>query len=315
MSKNKNLTLIEVFCVYDNLYIAIGYICNHRCTCCPCNADHNVSKYLSLSEIETFIKNRKYNRFTISGGEPTMNPQFCDIAEYLSKMGALVILSNSDKFSDYDFVSEFLDRVRKDSITVITTLHSYQHIKHELANQSVGSFNRTLRGLKNLYDNSIKVCIKHCITPNNYQDLSLFVKFIYETFPTKVSLQFSGIDYTGMKESDKKYAKKINRFDSSVTDALDKIIKYEKKGVQRQVYCLNIPLCHVDPYYWVYFYVKRTRIYDGYLTSGYSSDDYRSSDLGLFSTKCTQCKVKNYCMGSYKSAFDLYGDDFVTPVN
>ena len=299
----------------NNLYIAINYNCNHKCTCCPCSLEYtSKSEYLSLDEIKTFIKNRSYSQFTVSGGEPTMNPNFFEIVEYLSKLGNLIILSNADRFSEVSFFSKFLTSIDKDRVTVITTLHSYQQIKHEATNKSVGSFNRTLIGLKNLYDNNVLVCVKHCITPNNYQDLPLFVRFIYEQFPLEVSLQFSGIDYTGMQENDKISAKNMKFFDNAVMNALDEVIKYEKKGVRRRVYCLSIPLCHVDPYYWKYFYIKKNQMYDGYLTNKYHSYNYTSSDLGLFSKKCLKCNVKNYCFGSYKSAFDLYGDDFVNPI-
>lgn len=298
-----------------SIYIAISYTCNHLCTCCPCDDKNKRNQSLSLKSIKSFVDDAGYNFYVVSGGEPTLHSEFCEIIAYLSRMGDVVILSNGDKFHDTKFSQLFLSKINRGNVSITTTLHSHDKTKHELRNRCEGSFFRTLKGLDNLYKGGIHICIKHCITPDNYLDLEDFVEFVNCNFPDDVSLQFSGIDYAGVYKRNKVMVKNLNQFNASLENALDKIITCSSKGHLRNVYCVNIPLCHIDPYYWSFFKIKNGKdVYDGYLSPAYAVNNNSSSDIGCFSEECLLCDVSEYCMGTYKSAFELYGQKFVNPI-
>lgn len=298
-----------------SIYIALGYQCNQHCTCCPCGKSKNLGRILSLEDVKNFVVNENYTHFIVSGGEPTLHPDFNNIISFLSNIGHVTILSNSEKFGNKPFASEFLKHIIISKVRLVTTLHSHTADLHEAANLKKGSFNKTVTGLKFLQDSGLKICIKHCITPNNYQNLAKFVDYIYKTFPVNADIQFSGIDYVGMSIEDKQKAVCLGIYEKYVESALDRILQYEKQKILRNVYCLNIPLCHVDPYYWKFFRISEQRIYDSYYSPNFKSVTEFDTDIGCFSKKCLNCDVKQYCMGTYKSAFLLYGDSFVNPVH
>lgn len=79
------------------------------------------------------------------------------------------------------------------------------------------------------------------------------------------------------------------------------------------MYCINMPLCSADPYYWEFFAQKP----DGYsaYASAVDKGDVKISKVGrevdTFGNACKECKAEPICPGTYRTAFDLFGDQIV----
>lgn len=164
-------------------YIAIGYMCNQKCSFCPCSKEEKKYPIPSLKElkqtIETMITESGMDSIVVSGGEPTIHPEFCEFIKFLcEKKLNVTVLSNSEKFSQTDFLNKFLIMADPRYVEIITTIHSQVAVDHERVNGSAGSFERSIQGLRCLQSNGFHVTVKHCITKENYKDLfKLYMSF------------------------------------------------------------------------------------------------------------------------------------------
>ena len=93
--------------------------------------------------------------------------------------------------------------------------------------------------------------------------------------------------------------------------------KYLEKGEPgRLVYCFNMPLCSADPFYWRFF-TPKSYGYEGYVSSNRDGKSQRAynvdSNVGLYTNACKKCKANQLCAGTYRTAFELFGDSIVKP--
>ena len=308
-----------------SLYIALGYACNHRCIFCPCSSTTPRNMKMSVQEvidsIATSITNKDVHSVLLSGGEPTIQQNFWDILEYLSKTDLSVgILSNADRLENRKIVDRILSLIPPQRLNITTSLHSHNSKKHDKVTQSVGSFNRSLNGVNNLIDAGVNTTIKHCITKLNYREMEDFTDFIYNSFIDWVNLLFCSIDYCGIAgENESVVAVRFTECGPYIERALDKVIQYKENGRLRNTIVTDTPLCAVDPYYWYFFsYHSKERIpaYNSPISGGNMSKllfDVES-DCGTFFNSCKTCIVEQICPGAWRTACELFGEDAVSPI-
>jgi MoaA/NifB/PqqE/SkfB family radical SAM enzyme len=257
------------------------------------------------------------NMLILSGGEPSTHPDFIKIMLLINSYSIEVdLLTNGDRFSDVNLVNDLSKAFNMKRLFITTTFHSFEEKKHEMANKSVGSFIRSINGLKNLHEAGASLTIKHCVTGINYKTLDRFIEFVYNNFPDDITIQISGIDYAQInKDADEVvYFKDMSHYLERMLDIY--IEREEKSKSKRKITCTSIPLCTVDPYYWGYF----SSICD---YSSYTAIDEKGKIIhndnipyleGTFSKHCEKCKVRSICPGTYLTAFELLGDDIVKPI-
>lgn len=296
-----------------NAYLVLGYACNHHCSCCPCGKDDISNGIRPIEDIKRDIEKISSMGIldvTVSGGEPTLHPNFIEIIDaILSKGIAVHILSNGDKFSDLDFSDRFIEVVSNRSVSVTTTFHSVHSDIHESQNGSVGSFKRTLSGLKYLDSHNISISIKQCLTSLNYRDFQKFVEFVFSEFSSNCELQIWSIDLCGIKQNDAyQIFTPFLQMKPYIESGLDWIEKHQINGDPRVINLNNIPLCMCDCYYWKYF-SSNDRV--GYLD--YNIEErYLNSNSGANSKHCKKCPLAKVCQGTYNTIFEIIGDDVVS---
>ena len=240
-------------------YIAISYICNQKCSFCPCSKEEKKYPEPLLKELKAsvneMIRDLKIDGIVVSGGEPTLHSHFTEFIEFLCEQDLkITILSTSERFSDNNFVKEFAVRIKTAQVEVISTIHSHLKEQHEFINGTVNSFERTMKGLQNLDSLGIHVTVKHCITQHNFKDLKKFYEFVNDSFSESIDMQMCSIDYCGLKlEEYDQYMLCFPELDQYFEEMFDGYIEDQKKGNMRHLYCINMPLCSVDPYYWQFF--------------------------------------------------------------
>ena len=306
-----------------NSYMAIWYLCNQHCTGCPCTLGIDRSKSMSIHDIrchvETLIASSREDEpihITMSGGEPTLHPDFFQIIDLMKEKGIyLTILSNSEKFGDQAFCNEFLKHCNILRTHIVTTIHSSSPDIHERQNGSPGSFDKSIRGLKYLYIRGIKITIKHCITGVNAEDTNNFIQMVDENFHPNVDIELWGLDYCGLtKEQAEKLFKPYSEMKSSIEQALDSCIAANARNGRRTLVC-NIPLCAVDPFYWHMFRLRTQNFaYARYFDPQHELVN-QDDDSGTFSKKCSHCAVHDICAGTYRSVFEYFGDDTISAVH
>lgn len=298
-------------------YITTSYICNQKCSFCPCTTAEKRTGEPKLSDLKEIarrlIEDNGIEHIVVSGGEPTLFSGFIDFMEYICKLKTkrVTVLSTSERFSDYTFLHEFATRVNLEKVDVISTIHSQNVSEHENINGLKGSFERTINGLLGLNRVGIKCTVKHCITKLNYKDLADFYCFVSSTFPEAVDVQFCSIDYCSIpKERLSDEMLSFPDLEPYFEEMFDIYLSHVENGSLRKLYCIYMPLCSADPYYWDYF-SKNAGEYDSYVSISKESKYTNSSNqsvIGTFATECEQCTVKTICPGTYKSAFDAYGN-------
>lgn len=298
----------------DSAYIALGYACNQRCTFCPCTEEDLMLSSIDIGRLKSIVDSLHENNvdlIVISGGEPTIHETFSELLKYIfDKKIRVNILSNSEQFGKSEFFDKVKGILKDQNVVVTTTIHSHLKDQHEKVNNTPGSFDRTIQGLKKLRTIGVNVIVKHCITALNRTDLKAFYEFIDDTFDENVSIQLCSIDYCGIGEQSLEeniivYPKLKPYFETMFKEYISRC----SQGKKRHVYCINIPLCACSSEYWQCFAGKPPAY------KGYSSPQIRDnvnynnqSDVGTFSDECKNCSVNDICAGTYRSAYELFGN-------
>ena len=297
--------------INKNAYMVMGYACNEKCRCCPLSFKKERVQVVPTDELfKEAFEMLKYGvtDVTLSGGEPTIHPEFIKIVSFfLEKNINVHILSNGERFSDKSFADELIKLAKSGELTVTTTFHSHIPEKHEFQNGTEGSFQRSLAGLRYLDESGVCISIKHCITSDNYHELPLFMEFALNNFSINAELQMWGIDLCGLDEvSSKRSFIDFRLIGSHLQKAIDVFENYGR--TQKQALTINnIPLCTCDCYYWQYFTGPEDDIYIDHQKNG----DALEANSGPISLHCHTCPFRYLCMGAYFSAFEIFGDDIV----
>lgn len=305
--------------VMKNAYIAICYTCNENCLYCPCSKNEKLDKMIVdiaelKSTVDILIKNGVTD-VTISGGEPTLHPFFIELVSYIQERAASVtVLTNGERFSDREFLDRFLELTNINQIKVITTIHSDIAEEHEKANQTSGSFDRTIEGLNNLERCGVRIIIKHCVTRQNYRELKRFYLFCDEAFSPGTDIQLCSIDYCGVPRL--QIEEEMLSF-VELRPYLEELFEYhdemKKSGSKRNLYGINFPLCSCDVAYWDYFPARKEKMYSAYKDPYKEVAENVPDHVGVHEIYCKNCKVNHICCGTYSSAFELFGGKIVRP--
>lgn len=304
-------------------YLAISYKCNERCSFCPCSKEEKGFPFIDFSNIKNaiinFVENKGIDMLVISGGEPTIHPAFFDIIAFATKECGLntVILSNGEKYYDDAFLDNLSKYADISKLTAITTIHSQNEEEHEAVNLSKGSFHRSIEGLKKLNAMGVDVIIKHCITVNNYKDLLQFYQFIHKTFDESVTIQLCSIDYCGMEEDElEKNMMAFPVMRPYLENMFDEYLADRERGSKRYMYAINMPFCACDPYYWDIL-TPHSSSYEEYGSPDDSGNVLEKEDIqnnvAAIGDGCKNCAAVSVCPGTYRTAFEYYGDQIIKP--
>ena len=116
------------------------------------NQIRRFESYLSGRK-EAYAKNSEDLRaLNLTGGEPTLNPDFLKLLAYFRKRargGELTLLTNGRSFADPVFASAAL-RTAKAPFAVAVSLHGSTPVSHDAVTGVPGSFAAALKGMRNI---------------------------------------------------------------------------------------------------------------------------------------------------------------------
>lgn len=303
-----------------SMYLALGYLCNHRCFFCPCGEKSELRAFAPkeqhINAIEVGIREQHIDQITLSGGEPTLHPNFHDILRFCVDHGLRVtVLSNGDSLGNMENAQKLFGDIDRHAVSVTTAIHSDLAEWHEKVTEVTGSYHRTIQGLLNLINMGFGVTVKQVLSRWNYQRLPDFVEFLYGTFGPGVCLTLCGMDLCGMdREHIDDVAVDYSTIQPKLEQALDTIISMRQRfNAFPQVTVADLPLCCVDPYYWGFF----TKVSRGQL-SLYSAPEGKSgsvgkhthveNDCGIYFDACKDCCVADSCPGVWYTAYQYFGE-------
>ena len=282
------------------IFLVTDYHCNNACISCAKRLDEK--GMLSLEQIMQkldSVQPTKDDYIEISGGEPTLRPDILDICRSINSRynTNVVILSNGRRFKDASFV----EQIRNTGVSrVMTTFYSPHQEIHDCITQREGSFLEAVAGLKNLEAAGVPISVKTIILKQNYTDLSDFVSFAYDTFPS-AWVSMHGLILRGhAKDNQKDIIIQYASIKPHIEKALDTAIKKNKN-----VGVFILPSCIIDPAYWAYLSINWKQITK---TMIYISPE--ETILGNLDTTqpeyCKDCLINHNCSWAWESAWKEY---------
>ncbi len=308
----------------NSAYFAIGYKCNHRCLFCPreySDFEEMLPYDLLINNVENVIEKSNVQHLIVSGGEPTMHPDFLKFMDFLMKKPVFIaLLTNGDNFSNTEFSDAFIRTVNPKKVQIVTAIHSIDSEKHDWVSGCKGSYERSIKGLLYLSKAGYSIGIKFIVSKQNYQESELFVKDILDKFAGRVNIQFCGIDCAGnANQYGEQAAINYQEARPYLEKAFDTFWEYQKKYPTCHLSVSEMPLCSVDPYYWKLFVLKERSRTNAYSAPNYKNNDEHltynaGNDCDTFFEKCHTCAVEKVCPGVWRTTGEILGEDAVKPI-
>ena len=271
------------------------------CTNMPGFAAHEPALYGLKGQIEklerylkglgqVYLKNSdKADFVSLTGGEPTIHPDFFRLLAYFRKRlpGVnITLLSNGRRFADKDFTRRFM-KMAAPPFTVAVPVHGSSVRMHDRVAGVRGSFRETIGGLENLLAGTVQVEIRLVLHRLNIKEFTSVLSFLRKQFPLLYKYRITVIHYEieGMSlQNHKSLALKLS--DSArVINAAAPLIK---RFPDFRLY--HFPLCLIR---------KELR---GRCWVTLPEEDR------VYTKKCARCKARTECVGLMLEYYKEFGD-------
>jgi len=295
---------------YEKYEIFLNFECNARCIFCSIGHMFNKDKRIKqrdevLREIKT-AKEHGVKTISFSGGEPTIRKDLIKFVEYAKEIGfkTIEIQSNGMMYCYDDYVKELVDAGAN---RFLVSIHGSNARVHDFLTRVNGSFEKTMKGVENLYKRKVDLRFSIVINKYNYKELEQWAKMLlkYEGF----SYHLNYITPIGFaKESYKKLAPRISEVVPEVKKAVGVILN---AGLGPWIH--NIYPCNMLGYEGMMSELmeKKTMISG----ADFKADIDKTKMEGREKPKtCKKCKFNLMCAGPYKKYFDVYGSKEFKPI-
>lgn len=302
------------------LYCAVGYLCNERCQFCPCSEGSSDMPSLTYEEICTSIsraiEERGVENILLSGGEPTIHPDFFRILAFIKSYNVNIsLLTNALKLADDNFAEQMFSIIDGEKLDVTVAFHSHLPERHDFLTQHKGSFERSMKGVANMLKYNVRLSIKNNIVNYTYKYLPEYVKWMTSCFNDNVTLLFCSIDINGTAATNKiNVAVEFRQSIPYLQEALDIVIAQRKMGRKRNVKVLTTPLCLMDPYYWGFVESATQTNIAAYRVPNSDLLWDVSSDSGPLFEACVNCELNQYCPGTWNSFRNNYDENILKSI-
>jgi His-Xaa-Ser system radical SAM maturase HxsC len=257
----------------------------------PIPKEFNDEKIMKLKHFfDRRIKKLNPDTLTITGGEPTLVKEFPEFLEYARKelpKTKIVVLSNARMFSYKKYV-ERIAELNLSNFEIDVNLIAPTPELHDSITQVKGSWEQTIQGIKNLADSGIKVNLRIVIHRLNYKTLPELASFISRELVNvkKIIFIFALLQGNAFFNRERVSIKYKN-----VTPLLKEAVNILKNNFEVELY--HFPFCILDEC--LHKFAKPTL------------EKWKV----LFLPQCSECKLRNNCVGILKTyAFNEGVDEF-----
>lgn len=271
--------------------------CNSNCIMCPYtssfrkNTNDSDDAFL-FQQIEYLPSKTKH--LVITGGEPTLKKDvFFDLMKKIyCRFGDIhcLLLTNGRSFSLENIIKE-ANAVFNRNILIAIPVHASTAALHDSITQTIGSFDQTVKGIKNLIHCNFHVELRIVVFKSNYKDMQNIARLIINEFPQVYIVNFMAAEMCGnaVLNFNDTWIDYNEAFDSCKT-AIDQLVR---SGINVGLY--NFPLCSIPHKYWG-LYQKSI--------SGYKV---------RFGQKCDKCSERSICGGVFASSLK-YAERNMKPI-
>jgi MoaA/NifB/PqqE/SkfB family radical SAM enzyme len=282
--------------------IKTGFICNNNCRFCA-QAHKKPFGNRTTNDIKKNLLNarKRCASVVITGGEPTIRPDFLDLVRCAKKLGYRIIQiqTNGRMFSSINFCKRTINAGANE---FSPALHGYCAEQHDFLTRTPGSFLQTINGIKNLKKLKQKVITNTVVSKPNYRDLPKIARLLVNLRVDQ--FQFAFVHPIGNAE----------KYFNSIVPSMSLVIPYLKKGLQTGIRagikCMAeaIPYCMIKDYenYISENFIPETEIFDMDIII----NDYgpiRAKEGKTKFPQCSACKYDRICEGPWKEYPTKYG--------
>lgn len=287
--------------------ICIWNKCNSKCIMCTNPSDfqaRNPYKDYGFSQLKKrieaakiFAKNGELidDKVILTGGEPTIHPDFFKILSFIRKKFPQVIIeldTNGRRFYYSSFTKKVLEFGR---VNIYTSLHGFDSKTHDAITRTPGTFSQTVKGIQNILKYKKlglhELELRIIITKLTYQYTEKILQFIKENFS---QVDRVVIIFMEMEGQAGKNFKIVGLTHTEFQKFIPKIAEWIGKFKGFRFY--HFPLCTIDPSLWKYAW--RTL------------PDYEVT----FVSGCKNCRYKKYCLGIHRDYLEKVGNKEFKPI-
>ncbi|MDD5066911.1 MAG: radical SAM protein [bacterium] len=287
------------------IHIPVSSCCNNDCRfCMEPHIDHKVN--LDRKFIFRILKKYMFeraDRVLFTNKEPTLNPDLPRYIEYAKKIGykKIALVTNGRRFSSLPYCRDLLQK-GLNHITV--SIHGPDPRIHDLLTRRKGSFQETLKGLKNL--SSLKkyfgftFITSTVLSRPNYPHTGRMLKLLSGFPADQIILQC--IECRGRKMS-RNFSSLMIRY----SDVIKEIKKTDRNYKGPRFHVLGLPYCvagkggknfHLG-------YTENIKLLGN--KGRLNLIDYSSKYGTLKRKECARCRAFLFCRGIFKPYIRHYG--------
>lgn len=292
------------------LDLKMGFSCNNNCLSCPQAQNRHLGD-LSTEQVKRNLEtgfSHGANEAVLTGGEPTMRDDLCDIIRHARDIGYehVQIQTNGRRLCYKPFVRSLIVA----GVTEFApAIHGHTPEIHDYITRSPGAFNQAVRGIRNIKELGQHVVMNSVITKLSFRHLpeiaQLFTGLRIDQF------QFAFIHPIGnaWKNFDLLVPRKSDAM-KYVHDAIDIAVSNETP-VMIEAY----PFCFMGGYerHCSELYMPPSEIIDAKgITRNF--DQLRKAHGKAKFEQCSRCRFDMVCEGPWKEYAERYGPSEFVPV-
>jgi MoaA/NifB/PqqE/SkfB family radical SAM enzyme len=298
-----------------------SYKCNNSCMFCF-NAYHSDKTKLdyrtdkSTEDVRELLRKLKKNGFdkvNFMGGEPTIREDLLELVSYSRELGFPQIwLTSNGRMLGY---REYADKLIRAGVTGVQfSLHSHVSETHDSLTRVQGSFDQSVKGVRNVARHGIEMCNKCVVNKKNMSELKGLTELMITMGMDYFYLSF--INPTGNAWTYR------DRLVPKISDAVPHIegslavleSRWSKEGRQRpQLILEGFPVCLALPF--------RNFLLELNIMGNMNEKDASAHINQMMKTKgkkkterCDGCKLTNSCEGIWDNYLSIYSDSEFKPV-
>jgi len=294
--------------------IKIGFQCNNHCRFCIQEGKREIYPQKTTKEIQIILKKsrRLAERVIFTGGEPSFNPEkLLEFIKYAKDLDykEIQIQSNGRIFSYKDYCRE---AITAGANQFALAVHGSNSRIHDYLTMVPGSWNQTIKGIKNLKSLNGHIITNSVITKVNYKDLPFLARLLVNLKVRQFQFAFMHINHNIVS-----YQNRIKE----IVPRYKEIEFYVKKGLQIGIDAKINVMTEAIPYCFMRGYenfIAEKNIPDVHIFDAtFEIENYTRHRKIKGKTKglnCKKCKYFKFCEGPWREYPEIFGWNEFKPI-